>query len=230
MKKSVLYTIIAFAAVLVVYCVAFLVIPFPKLAASWVEFGFTVLAICLSGAVFAYAFRRSVKSKLYGFPLFKVALIYVAVQFAAGVVICVVAAFVNVPVWVSIVVSVPLLAFGTLGFVATDSAKSVVEQIDAATQSSTHTIEKLQTEVATIIDNCADANAREGMEKLAELLRYSDPVSCPETLELENDLVAKTAQLRDRVKENNFVEATALTNEIKTNLAERNRLCKFYKK
>ena len=230
MKKRVFYVNISFAAVLAVYCVAFLVIPFPKLASSWIEFGFTVLAICLSNVVFIYAFRGSVKSKLYGLPIFKVALVYVALQLAAGIVICVVAAFVNVPVWIPIVISVLFLAVGALGFIATDVAKDAIEQIDTATQSSTQTIAKLRTEVASIIDICADANARENIQKLEELLKYSDPMSCPETMDAENDLVTKTAQLRDRVKENNFVEATALTNEIKTNLAERNRLCKFYKK
>ncbi len=229
-KKNLIYAILSFAVVLAVYCIVFLVIPFAKSASSWITFGFTVLAICLSGGVFAYAFCvKSPKSKLYGFPIFKVALIYAAVQFVGGIAICIVAAFVNVPVWIPIVLFVIFLAAGALGFIATDSAKGIVEQIDAAT-SSTQTIAKLRTEVASIIDICADANARENIQKLEELLKYSDPMSCPETMDAENDLVTKTAQLRDKVQNKDFVQAAALAEEIKIKLAERNRLCKLYKK
>ena len=230
MKKSVLYTIISFAVVLAVYCMVFLVIPFPKATVSWIEFGFTVLAICLSGVVFAYAFRGGVKSKLYGFPIFKVALIYAVAQLVVGIALCVVVAFVNVPVWISVIVSVLLLAVGALGFIATDVAKDVVEELDASTVTDTQTIARLRTDIASIVDICTDATARKNIETLEELLRYSDPVSCPETMNAENELVAKTEQLRDRVKENNFAEAITLTDEIKIKLAERNRLCKLYKK
>lgn len=229
-KKSFLYAIISFAVVLVAYCIVFLVVPFPKSASSWIAFGFTVLAICLCGIVFMYAFRGKIsKSKLYGFPVFKIALIYAALQLAVGVAICVIAAFVNVPVWIPIVVFVILLALAALGFIATDSAKSIIEQIDAET-SSTQTIDKLRLSVAAIADDCTDAEVKRDIQKLGELLRFSDPVSCPETEEAEAELWDKIDQLSGTVHEKMFTESAALIGEITNCLNARNRLCKISKK
>lgn len=229
-KKNLIYAILSFAVVLAVYCIVFLVIPFAKAASSWITFGFTVLAICLSGGVFAYAFCvKSPKSKLYGFPIFKVALIYAAVQFVGGVAICIVAAFVNVPVWIPIVLFVIFLAAGALGFIATDSAKDIVEQIDATT-SSTQTIARLRAEIDGIIDVCTDADVRNDLKLLEEQFRCSDPTSCLETKDAEDELASETQQLRDKVQNKDFVQAAALAEEIKIKLAERNRLCKLYKK
>lgn len=230
-KKKLLYSIVAFGIVLALYCIIFLIIPFPKPASSWVSFGFTVLAICLCGAVFAYAFRgKDLKSKIYGIPMFKIALIYASVQLFAGIAICVVAAFVNVPAWIPTVIYVILLALDALGFIATDSAKSTIEEIDSATENVTQTFAKLRMAVAGAIDICTDTDTYNKLKQLEESFRYSDPVSCHETEELESDLLTETVQLLALVKEKNFNGATALADEIKIGLAERNRVCKMYKK
>lgn len=229
-KKNLLYSILSFAIVFAVYCIVFLVIPFPKSASSWVSFGFTALAICLCGAVFAYAFGgKDLKSKIYGIPVFKIALIYAAVQLLAGIVICIIAAFVTVPAWIPTVLYVILLALGALGFIVTDSAKSTIEEIDSATENVTQTFAKLRMEVAGAIDICTDTDTYNKLKQLEESFRYSDPVSCHETEELERDLLTETVQLRALVKEKNFNSATALADEIKIGLAERNRVCKMYK-
>lgn len=230
-KKNLLYSILSFAIVLAVYCILFLVIPFPKSASSWVSFGFTLFAICLCGAVFAYAFHgKDMKSKLYGIPVFKIALIYAAIQLIVGIIICIIAAFVNVPVWIPIVLYAILLGLGALGFIATDSAKNAIEEIDSQTETTTQALTQLRMRVAGIIDLCIDADTRNTLKKLEENIRYSDPVSCPETVEAENNLLAKAEKLRSLVKEKNFAETTALADEIKICLAERNRVCKMYKK
>lgn len=230
-KKNLIYSIVSFAIVLTVYCVLFLAIPFRKTASSWVSFAFTLLALCLCGAVLAYALRgKDIKSKLYGFPVVKVALLYAAIQLLAGIVMCVIAAFVDVPLWISIVIYILLLAAGALGFIATDSAKTAVEHIDDATITSTRTFARLQAQVAGIADNCSDAATRQKIMRLQENLRYSDPVSCPETESAENDLQLKIEQLATMVKNKSFDQAGAVVEDINTSLAERNRLCAMSKK
>lgn len=230
-KKNLLYSILAFAVVLAVYCIIFLAIPFPKPASSWLSFGFTLLAIFLCGAIFPYAFRgNNLKSKLYGFPIFKIALIYAAVQFIVGIVICVIGAFVNVPIWIPTILYVIFFAVGTLGFLATDSAKNTIEEVEASTESKTQTFTKLRVEMDGITDLCTDEGTCIILKELAEKFRYSDPVSCQESESMENDLLTKTKRLRDLVKDRNYVSAVALTDEIKICLSERNRICKMYKK
>lgn len=230
-KKNFIYSIVAFAIVIVAYCVLFLAIPFAKSAASWVSFAFTLAAMCLGGAVMAYALRgESIKSKLYGFPVAKIALIYALAQLLVGIAVCVVAAFVNVPVWIPIVVYILLLTVGVLGFIAADSAKTAVEEIDASTAATTQNIAVLRAKIAGIGDICTDEATRKLVNGLKENVRYSDPVSAPETAAAENDLLAQADQLAGLVKGKSFAEAAELIGEIKIALAERNRLCQLSKK
>lgn len=229
-KKNLLYSILAFAIALALYCTVFLVIPFPKSASSWVSFGFTLLAICLCGVVFSYAFcGKKLKSKLYGFPIFKVGLIYAATQIIVGIIVCVIAAIVNVPVWIPVILYVIILGLGALGFIATDSAKNMIENIDSEAITSTETFANLHMKMEGIIDICADEEIRKILKKLAEKIRYSDPVSCPETQDTENALIADIEELRALISARNFTEATSLADKFGIRLEERNRVCKIYK-
>ena len=57
-----------YAILLVVYIVAFLIIPFNKIAASWISFAFTIIAIAGSLLIFNFAFnaKETLVSKIYG--------------------------------------------------------------------------------------------------------------------------------------------------------------------
>ena len=229
--KNFLYSILFFVIVLAVYCLLFLVIPFPKSASSWMSFGFTLFAICVCGAVFVYNFRgKDIRSKLYGFPILKVTLIYGVTQLLAGIVICVIAAFVDVPLWIPSVLYAVLLALEAVGFIATDSAKTVVETLDERTAAETETFAKLQAEIDGVIDLCTDDETCSILRKLSEKFRYSDPVSCPEAMAAESDLAADVDGLRTLVTGKDFAGARALADEIAINLARRNRICKMNKK
>ena len=103
--------IAVFSIVAFVYALCFIIIPFSKNAASWIEFAFTLISIIAGFGVFAYAFGKgeTLVSKIYGFPIFRIGYLYIAIQFVLGVLICLVAAFVNVPYWVALVLSVILV-------------------------------------------------------------------------------------------------------------------------
>ena len=79
-----------------IYLIAFVIIPFPKNAASWISFVFTLVSFVLSLGASLYIFGKDdeMTSKFYGFPIFKIAYMYPLVQFVVSVIICIIAAFV----------------------------------------------------------------------------------------------------------------------------------------
>ena len=227
-SKSVIaiYTII-----LVVYVVGFLIIPFNKIAASWISFAFTIIAIAASLFVFNQAFnsKETLVSKIYGYPIFRVGAVYALAQLAIGIVICAIGAFVAVPYWVALLLSIIMLGAAAIGVIITDNTRDLVEYVDETVKVDTDVVTNFQINIAGIVDCCEDSNLKLELEKLNDAFRFSDPVSNAKTKEAEDKINVLLNELKANVESNNISEATALVKKITNALAERNRICKASK-
>lgn len=220
-----------YAIILAVYVLAFLIIPFDKIAASWISFGFTIVALLASLLIFNIAFnsKDTIVSKLYGYPIFKVGAVYAIAQLVIGVIISIIAAFVAVPYWVALLISAALLGAAAIGVIITDNTRDMVEKIDEATKAAVKTVTFFQISIAGIVDSCEDAGLKESLKKLNDEFRYSDPVSSEYTKESEEKINSLLSELKLFVSENNAEEANACIKKISNALAERNRIAKATK-
>ena len=75
-----------------------------------------------------------------------------------------------------------------------------------------------------------DASVRAALEKFAEDIRFSDPVSSAELEAVESDLSACIDDLQQAVLDNDREAALSLEKRAEMLLAERNRLCKLEKR
>ena len=87
----------------------------------------------------------------------------------------------------------------------------------------------LQSQVNQMAAQCANPDAAAAVRKLAEELRYSDPVSSPALEEAERDLSAAVADLQSAVADDDSEAVKQLCRKAAALLAERNRLCKLHK-
>lgn len=220
-----------YAILLVVYVIAFLIIPFNKIAASWISFAFTIIAIAGSLLIFNFAFnaKETLVSKIYGYPIFRVGAVYALAQLSLGVVICIIAAFVAVPYWVALLLSIILLGAAAIGVIVTDNTRDLVEHVDEATVADTENVTHFQISIAGIVDCCEDGALKAELKKLDEAFRFSDPVSNAHTKESEEKLGILLDELKVFVENNNSDDATAHIKKISNALAERNRICKATK-
>lgn len=215
-----------------IYLIAFVIIPFPKNAASWITFVFTLVSFVLSLGVTLYVFGKDdeMTSKFYGFPIFKIAYVYPLVQFAVSVIICLVAAFVAVPYWIALILSLVILGASAIGVIATDNARDIVEQIEAESERVTKATKMFNLNIASVLDLCTEPSVKIELEKLAESFRFSDPVSSEATEEIENTIMEKLENLKISISSSDSDENIAKITELKNLLAERNRICKMNKR
>ena len=227
-NKSIIsvYGILAF-----IYLIAFVIIPFPKNAASWISFVFTLVSFVLSLGVTLYVFGKDdeMTSKFYGFPIFKIAYMYPLVQFIVGVVICLIAAFVAVPYWVALILSLVILGVSAIGVIATDNARDIVEQTEAESERVTKATKMFNLNIASVLDLCTEPSVKIELEKLAESFRFSDPVSSDATEDIESTIMEKLENLKISISSSDSDENIAKITELKNLLAERNRICKVSK-
>lgn len=220
-----------YAILLVVYIVAFLIIPFNKIAASWISFAFTIIAIAGSLLIFNFAFnaKETLVSKIYGYPIFRVGAVYALAQLVIGVVICAISAVIAVPYWVALLVSFILLGAAAIGVIITDNTRDLVEEVDESVNVDTKNVTRFQIDIAGIDDVCENTEVKADLEKLNELFRFSDPVTNDETREVEESIKTMLAELKTIVADGSTDDINALIKRITNTLNERNRICKASK-
>ena len=226
--KNKIRTWIVLAIILVVYSVIAFALPFVHTATFWLSYIFAVIAIAVQVYVLHTAFmkEKSVKSKFYGFPVANVGFFYLVTQLVLGLIMMALAA--KIPVWIPVVLYVILLGAAAVGFIAVDAMRDEVERQDVQLKKNVSVMRGLQSKVNGIVGLCG-ADVREDVAKLAEELRYSDPVSSDAISEIENDLSACVDELQAAAVDGDNVAVRELCRKTSVTLLERNRLCKLNK-
>ena len=168
-----------YGILVVIYLISFIVIPFPKNAANWISFIFTLLSFILSLGVTLYVFGKdnNMTSKFYGFPIFKIAYMYPLLQFTVWVIVCITATFAAVPYWIVLTLSLVILGASGIGLITTDNTRDIVEGIEAETKRVTKASKVFNLSITSVLDLCSDVTVKNELERLAESFRFSDPVS-----------------------------------------------------
>lgn len=229
MKKNAIRWWVVLGVVLVVYNVLAFALPFPKTAVFAVSYLFTMIAILAQIYVIRTAFYRGegVKSKFYGFPIAKLGVIYLAVQLIAGLVFM--ALGLIVPVWLPLALYVVLLGIAAAGFVAADAARDEVVRQEVKLEKDVSRMREFQAKGRALVALNKVSEAARPLEKLAEDLRFSDPVSSEALTEIEDQLAECLAQLQEAVSAQKTEQILSVCQEAEHILAERNQLCKLSK-
>ena len=232
MNRNMTRFYILLGIVFVGFSVAAFVFPFQKSSIFWIAYCFGLLSIGVQGYIIPHAFRQgsSVKSKFYGFPIARVGAVYLAVQLPLSLVFMVLAK--SESGWVrriEIVLCVLLFGAAAAGILSTDAIREEVERQDTALKKDVTRMRALQSRAFSLRDQCEDQAAKKSLEKLAEALRYSDPVSSEATVALENDLTSYTDELQNALTEGDYTNVSILCMKAMPVLAQRNQLCKSSK-
>lgn len=225
MKKNTVRWWGVLTILLIVYSVLAFAIPFKKNAVFIISYLFTLVAMGTQIYVIRAAFYqgKGVKSKFYGFPIAKVGAIYLIVQVVLSFVFMTFGAI--IPVWIPLILYVVMLGTAALGFIAADVARNEVVQQDVKLKKDLSTMRTLQAKVGAIADQCDVVE----LKKLAENLRYSDPVSGEATAEIEKELATYIEALQKAIIDNDNASISSLCQKAESKLMERNSLCKLNK-
>ncbi len=226
MKPRIVLLVGALAIMLSIIAFA---IPFARNEGFWAAYGFGLLAIVSQLYFMRSAFRpgEPIKSKVYGFPIARVGVAYLFIQFVASVIEMACADW--VPLWVYLVLDVIVLCLALAGCIATEAARDEVMRQDARRTANTTTIMRLRAGIQVALAQCEECSARTDIERLAEALRFSDPVSHEETIPLEERLLGSMEKLNAAVAHSDEGCMLALAREMLATVEERNALCRLSK-
>ncbi len=216
-----LFSVIAFA------------IPFERNTVFWMSYAFAAVALAAQLVLQPRALDadgHDVRSKFYGFPLARIAAAYLAVQLVLSLVFMILCQSVEITSWVPLVAYVLILGIAAIGFIAADAVKDEVVRQESVQKANAGAMRALQARAASLAGQCGDAETKKALEKLADALRYADPVSSAATAEAEEKLAALLGELESAALDRrDFAAAAALCARASALLAERNRLCRLGK-
>ncbi len=231
MNKKQKQSLVILAIIAVVFSIIVFLIPFPKHSTFWIAYIAELLAFALQIPIFKLAYDNAdnLKSKVLGFPIFRVGYIYLGVQTAVSLLLFALGFIENFPIWISIVLCLVVLSTAIICSIASDMARDTVTEIETAQAVNTQLMRKLCMKFQQLVNKTNDTALKKELEKLAENFRYSDPVSSPATEEYETKLNDLFVELESAVMCGNTADAFAFCSKINITLQDRNTSCKMNK-
>lgn len=231
MKKNNSRIWIILGIIAIVFSVIAFAVPFPKEGVFWIAYVAELIAIALQVPLFKAAYDNTVdlKSRVLGFPIFRVGYIYLGIQTVLSLALFGLGFIDGFPVWIAVILCVIVLAVALIGSISVDMARNRIVQIESVQSADTTNIRQLRTMSDNLINKTNDTELRSRLEKLAELFRYSDPVSSPKLYVIEQNLMGCFSQLESAVMNGNASDAVILCQQVENALNDRNNACKNFK-
>ena len=222
MKKNNLISYFALGIVFALFNVIAFVIPTDKTATFWIAYVFSVVAFAVQIPLWKIAFGKkdTLKSKFLGIPVVHVGLTYLITQLIAFAVFMILS---MLPVWLAIVVCSIILAISALCAIAGQAGANEINRVEEKIKVKRAFIQFLQTDIEMLAETETDSETKIALKKLAEKVRFSDPMSHEMLGELESRI---TAKVEDMKTSSNKI---SLVREVEVLLIERNKKCKILK-
>lgn len=219
-NKGMAYAVLAIAFGL--FNVIAFAIPTAKTATFWIAYAFTAVAFASQIAIWKFAFKGTdtLKSKFLGIPLISVGITYLIIQIIAF------AVFMVLPLtasWISIVVCALILGISTICLIGTETGREEINRVEEKVEKKVFYIKSLQVDIEMLASAERDADTKAALTKLAEKIRFSDPMSNEALTDLEEEISAKVKELK--TAENKLEIITVLDSLI----VERNKKAKLLK-
>ena len=222
MKKNNFMSYLALGIVFALFNVIAFVIPTDKTATFWAAYAFSVVAFAVQIPLWKIALskKETLKSKFLGIPVIHVGITYLIIQLIAFAVFLI---FPTLPVWLAVIVCAIFLAISALCAIAGQVGANEINRVEEKIKVKRVFIQFLQTDIEALIEAESDAETKAALKKLAEKVRFSDPMSHEMLGELESRISAKVDEMKTTV------DKKALIDEVTTLLTERNKKCKILK-
>ena len=192
-NKGMAYAVLAIAFVL--FNVIAFAVPTTKTATFWTAYAFTTIAFASQIVIWKFEFKGAdtLKSKFLGIPLISVGITYLIVQIIAFVI------FMALPLtasWIAIVVCALILGVSAICLIGTETGREEINRVEEKVEKKVFYIKALQVDIEMLASTETDADIKSALTKLAEKIRFSDPMSNDALADPEAEISAKVKELK----------------------------------
>lgn len=222
MKKNTKLAYAVLGVVFILFNVIAFTVPTDKTITFWIAYAFTVVAFALQIGIWNAAFKatETLKSKFLGVPIIYVGIVYLVLQLIAFAVFMI---FPLIPSWIVVMACALVLGISAICLISADVARDEINRVEEKVNQKVFYIRELQADVEMLAEQEQNPEIKTSLTRLAEEIRYSDPMSNVVLADLEARIREKVTALRTA---DHKLEIIA---ELDLLLAERNRKAKILK-
>lgn len=219
---------------LVIYLLVFLVYNLfvffflePATPVFWISYGFMVLAFVVQMASMWLAFKdRTVEAAFLGIPLASFSVYYFFVELFTSLVFMIFQQIgVKIALFLQILFLAAYLVFAIVALLTRDTTVQMKEEL----RQNVFAIKSLTVDVEMLMNATADPILKEKLRRLAETVRYSDPMTHDSVAGQEAQIRQELAALQLAVRGGQIKESLALCDTLTALFVERNQRLKLAK-
>ena len=229
MNKKMTRIIPVFVLFLIAYHVVVFAFAFEKNAVFWVSYGFSMIAILLQIYIAYLAFNKATtpRSKFYGFPIIHLGMLYFGIQMIVGLIFMTLSS--NIQLGIALVSQVIIVVIAITGIITSDSIRETIQEQDNQLDEETKMMKTLYNEMITLICKAKGKEFEKNMQKIADEIRYSDPISSVSTSLLEKEMSNLILEIDNAISQKGSDDVKQLLITFLQMLEERNSVCKISK-
>ena len=219
-NKGMAYAVLAIAFAL--FNVIAFAVPTAKTSTFWIAYVFTTIAFASQIAIWKFAFKGAdtLKSKFLGIPLISVGITYLIIQLITFTIFM---AFPIAPSWIAIVVCALILGISAICLIGTETGREEINRVEEMVEKKVFYIKSLQVDVEMLASDETDADTKAALAKLAEKIRFSDPMSNEVLADIEAEIAAKVKELKTAENKAEIIKV------LDSLITERNKKAKLLK-
>lgn len=204
-------------------------VPFAKNIVFWIVYFFSAIAILMQIYTLHEILKSEalIKDRVYDFPMFRISALYLIIQITAGLIMMGFSA--RIPVFAAALAEAVILAVAVMGFFAAESARAEAIRQDVQLKEELIKMRELQLRIDSLISQCEEAQIQEILHKLAEEVRYSNPLSKEIAEEIEEEISVLFTEIEAAALAEDEENTLSLCDRMTGLLRERDRICKYGK-
>lgn len=222
MKKNKGVAYIILASVFALFNVIAFAVPTDKTATFWIVYSFTIIAFALQLLVWKFSFKSTdtLKSKFLGIPLIHIGIVYLIIQLIAFAAFML---FPTIPSWLCIIICALIVGVSAICLIGVKAGTNEIDRVEAKVEKKVFYIKSLQVDVEMLAEKESDADIKASLLKLAEKIKYSDPMTNGALADIENAISEKIKTIQGSDNKVKLIE------EIDLLITERNKKAKLLK-
>ncbi len=199
-------------------------------ASFWTSYAFMILAFAALTVTGYLLKSRDIQPKdwLLGYPVLRHSAIYIIVELVLSIVFMALDST-DCPWGVAFAAQLIALAVHLIFVISCFLAQETIVDVQTKVKDTTSFIKLLQADVEMAAEKASDSAVKNALCKLAEQVRYSDPMSNQTLFELEKQITLQVNNADSCVTNNDINGALEYCKKAETLLIERNKKCKALK-
>ncbi|MBQ7276567.1 MAG: hypothetical protein IJS58_04880 [Bacilli bacterium] len=224
-NKNVLIALSIICIIAALFNVIYFVFPFDKAnnaKAFWVSYSATMLLFVIGFISIFFAFaKKKLESKIFGIPIISFVYGVAIFQFIIDIIILITGNYIAIKSWIVWIIESIILAVLLIGIITRTVYRNAIDEMEKKDEGKTRFIDELRAEIKILCDNSYGKAYAKELQSLNENLKYTNPVSNKEVIELEDEMLNELDYLKKAIEEEKELDTINYINKLNNHIKER---------